>query len=477
MDSRSSGISGPPPDPGRPKARKAKRRGLLLTVINRPDMPVGQAQPFAVQPPPDAAAPAFFPTAPARVEDCGLPVTRLADLLLKHLYFKSPVSAKDWGVMVKLPYATVVPAIQSLVEQGWAQTIGRMGGAANGGEFGESLGYLITDPGRGRARDILTRDHYVGPAPVTFVQYEESVRSQISQVDVTAAWLTRALQHLTLSPDLLVQLGPPINARAPLFLYGAPGNGKTSIAEACADLLGAPIFIPYAMDIEGQIMRMFDPLHHVEIKREMPPQLDTRWVLVKRPFVKVGGELTLSQLSPSFDALMRYYEAPVHLKANGGIFLLDDFGRQDVPPRSLLNRLIVALERRVDYLNLSGAGMAVAAPFEAMVVFSTNLEPADLVDEAFLRRVRYKIHVADPSPEEFRHIFERSCREAEIVFSEAGYNYVVDRYYKPFKRPFRGCQPRDILQQLDEAAYFLQRPPLLEKDLIDLACRSYFVMA
>ena len=126
---------------------------------------------------------------------------------------------------------------------------------------------------------------------MTFVQYEESVRTQISQVDVTAAWLTRALQHLTLSPDLLVQLGPPINARAPLFLYGAPGNGKTSIAEACADLLGAPIFIPYAMDIEGQIMRMFDPLHHVEIKREMPPQLDTRWVLVKRPFVKVGGEL------------------------------------------------------------------------------------------------------------------------------------------------------------------------------------------
>src|SRR5437660_156437 len=353
-------------------------------------MPVGP-QSFAVQPTQEPSLPEFIPAAPTRIEDSGLPVARLADLLLKHLYFKSPLAAKDWAASVCLPCQTVMAAVQGLVEQGWCQTIGRMAGPSANRDFGESLGYLINDPGRVRARDILARDHYVGRAPVPFLQYEESVRAQVSQADVTAAWLTRALQHLTLSPDLLVQLGPPINARAPLFLYGAPGNGKTSIAEACADLLGAPIFIPYAMDIEGQIMRMFDPLHHVEIKREMPPQLDTRWVLVKRPFVKVGGELTLPQLSPSFDALMRYYEAPVHLKANGGIFLLDDFGRQDVPPRSLLNRLIVALERRVDYLNLSGAGMAVAAPFEAMVVFSTNLEPADLVDEAFLRRVRYKI--------------------------------------------------------------------------------------
>jgi len=344
-------------------------------------------------------------------------------------------------------------------------------------DFGESLGYLISDPGRVRARDVLARDHYVGPAPVPFLQYEASVRAQVSQVDVTAAWLQRALQHLTLSPDLLVQLGPPVNARAPLFLYGAPGNGKTTIAEACAHLLGEPIYIPYAIDIEGQIMRLYDPLHHQREPRQLPPSFDGRWLLIKRPFVKAGGELTTAQLSPSFDPLMRYYEAPIHLKANGGIFLLDDFGRQDSSPRALLNRLIVALERRIDYLTLAGAGMAVGAPFEAMVVFSTNLEPASLVDEAFLRRVRYKIHVPDPTPLEFRQIFERSCKEFEIVFNEAGYNYVLDRYYKPFKRPFRGCQPRDILNQLDEVAYFLGRPPRLEPELIDLACRSYFVQA
>ena len=184
---------------------------------------------MAIQPAPPAVTPEFFPIAPARTEDSGLPVARLADLLLKHIYFKSPLSAKDWAAALCLPYATITPAIQSLVEQGWAQTIGRMAGPSMSADFGESLGYLISDPGRVRARDILARDHYVGPAPVPFRQYEESVRAQVSQVDVTAAWLQRALQHLTLSPDLMVQLGPPVNARAPLFLYGAPGNGKTSL--------------------------------------------------------------------------------------------------------------------------------------------------------------------------------------------------------------------------------------------------------
>src|SRR5256886_2208764 len=266
-----------------------------------------------------ATTPAFVPTAPARTEDSGLPVARLADLLLKHIYFKSPLSAKDWAAALCLPYSTVTPAIQSLVEQGWCQTIGRMAGPAMSHDFGESLGYLISDPGRLRARDVLARDHYVGPAPVPFLQYETSVRAQVSQADVTAAWLTRALQHLTLSNDLLVQLGPPVNARAPLFLYGAPGNGKTTIAEACAELLGEPIYIPYAIDIEGQVMRLYDPLHHQRGQRQLPMNFDARWVLIKRPFVKAGGELTTAPLSPSFDPLTRYYEAPIQLKANGGV--------------------------------------------------------------------------------------------------------------------------------------------------------------
>src|SRR2546423_12781286 len=214
-------------------------------------------------------------------------------------------------------------------------------------------------------------------------------------------------------------------------------------------------------------MRLYVPLHHQRVQRQLPMNFDARWVLIKRPFVKAGGELTTAQLSPSFDPLMRYYEAPIQLKANGGIFLLDDFGRQDSSPRALLNRLIVALERRIDYLTLAGAGMAVGAPLEAMGVFSTNLEPWSHVGDACLRRVRYKIHVPDPIPIEFRQIFERACKEFEIVFSEAGYHYVLDRYYKPFKQPYRGCQPRDILNHLEETAYYLALPPLLAPDLID----------
>src|SRR5256714_2271820 len=340
---------------------------------------------MAIQPPPQATAPEFVPTAPARVEDSGLPVARIADRLLKHIYFKSPMQAKDWADALCLPYQTVTPAIQSLVEQGWCQTIGRMAGPTLSHDFGESLGYLISDPGRLRARDVLARDHYVGPAPVPFAQYEASVRAQVSQADVTAAWLTRALQHLTLSPDLLVQLGPPVNARAPLFLYGAPGNGKTTIAEACAELLGEPIYIPYAIDIDGQVMRIYDPLHHQRVQRQLPMNFDARWVCVKRPFVKAGGELTTAQLSPSFDPLMRYYEAPIHLKANGGIFLLDDFGRQDSSPRALLNRLIVALERRIDYLTLAGAGMAGRAPLPGVGGFRDTPPPRPPLREGFLR--------------------------------------------------------------------------------------------
>jgi hypothetical protein len=421
----------------------------------------------------EAAPPAFRPKKPSRPDEVGLSTNRLADLLLKHLYFKSPMSGLEWAAAIHLPYAVLAAALQNLIEQNLCQKLGRVASAATGQDFGETMGYQLSEQGRARARELLERDHYVGPAPVRFAAYETSIREQALDIDVNRSRLTSALSHLVLSEDLLAELGPPIASRAPMFLYGAPGNGKTSIAEACAGLLGDHIFIPYAVDVEGQTVRIFDPLHHQAAAED--PAADQRWVPVERPFVKVGGELTPAMLGATFDPLLRFYEAPIHLKANGGIFLLDDFGRQDASPRALLNRLIVSLERRVDFLNLASAGKTVAVPFEAMVVFSTNLDPASLVDEAFLRRVRYKVFVPDPTEPEFRRIFERACIELAVPFDEKGYGDLLDRYYKKVKRPLRGCQPHDLLQALTEHALFQERPPRLEPDLIDMACDSYFV--
>lgn len=427
---------------------------------------------MAIQPV-EAEAPPFRPIKPSRPEDVGVSVGRLADLLLKHLYFKSPISGKDWAAALHLPYGVLVPAIQNLVEQSLCQKLGRVSTTTAGQDFGEAMGHALTEQGRSRARELLDRDQYVGPAPVAFDAYDASIREQAVDVVVNRARLAAALAHLTFGDDLLVQLGPPIAVRAPMFLFGAPGNGKTSIAEACAALLGDPIFVPYAVEVEGQVVRLFDPLHHRPVQQD--PAADGRWVAIHRPFVKAGGELTPAMLAATYDSLLRFYEAPIHLKANGGIFLLDDFGRQDASPRALLNRLIVSLERRVDYVNLASAGKTVAVPFEAMVVFSTNLDPAALVDEAFLRRVRYKIFVPDPTEPEFRRIFERACAQLMVPFDEKGYTDLLDRHYRQARRPLRGCQPRDLLQALRETALFLGRPPRLEPDLIDLACRSYFV--
>src|SRR2546428_7266210 len=296
----------------------------------------------------EAAAPAFRPQKPSRPDEVGLSTNRLADLLLKHLYFKSPMSGQEWAAAIHLPYAVLAAAVQNLIEQSLCQKLGRVASTATGQDFGEAMGYQLSEQGRARARELLERDHYVGPAPVRFAAYETSIREQAVDLDVNRSRLTSALSHLVLSEDLLTELGPPIASRAPMFLYGAPGNGKTSIAEACAGLLGDRIFIPYAVDVEGQTVRIFDPLHHQAAAED--PAADQRWVPVERPFVKVGGELTPAMLGATFDPLLRFYEAPIHLKANGGIFLLDDFGRQDASPRALLNRLIVSLERRAGLL-------------------------------------------------------------------------------------------------------------------------------
>ena len=277
----------------------------------------------------------------------------------------------------------------------------------------------------------------------------------------------------------LARIGPAANSGNSLFLYGSPGNGKTSIARAIGQMvLGEQMYIPYAVDIDGQVIKVFDNLNPVLIQDDVGTgggmRRDPRWVKIKRPFIVVGGELTLAGLDLQFDDVNKFYEAPFQMKANGGLFLIDDFGRQQVRPRDLLNRWIVPLENRVDYLTLHN-GRKIEIPFNVLVVFSTNLPPKDLVDEAFLRRIRHKIEIVDPTYEEYKEIFRRMADAKKIQFDEKGLAYLLQEWYIKRNRKLRSNHPRDILEQLLDISSYLNVEPSMTKDLLDRACESYFV--
>jgi predicted ATPase with chaperone activity len=266
-------------------------------------------------------------------------------------------------------------------------------------------------------------------------------------------------------------------------MYGPPGNGKTTIAQAVGRMiLGSPMWIPYAVDVDGQVIRVFDNVNHEVANGDNDPRrpgttnerFDQRWIRVKRPVIMVGGELTLETLDLVYDPINKYYEAPFQMKANGGMFLIDDFGRQQVRPRDLLNRWIVPLESRVDFLTLS-TGRKIEIPFNVLIVFSTNMPPADLVDEAFLRRIPHKIEVGDPSFEEFREIFKRMCEAKRVPYDEKGLAYLLQKWYVDVSRNLRSVHPRDILEQIIDISKYENRPPALTKDLLDRAAKAYFV--
>jgi hypothetical protein len=265
-----------------------------------------------------------------------------------------------------------------------------------------------------------------------------------------------------------------------MFLFGAPGNGKTAIAERITKLMGDFIFIPYAAEVDGAIITIFDGINHRPVEelegddRPKRPTWDLRWVKIERPVVMVGGELTMASLDLLWNDAGKFYEAPLQMKANGGMFLIDDFGRQMIRPQDLLNRWIVPLEKRVDFLNLV-TGKKIAIPFDQLIVFSTNLDPEDLVDDAFLRRIKFKINVVDPAEDQFRAIFLVVAERRGIEFDEGMFQHMLEAFYHPVGRPLRMCQPRDIIDQILAIAKYKMVPPSMSRELIDRACETYFV--
>jgi predicted ATPase with chaperone activity len=420
------------------------------------------------------------PPRPGSVAETGLTLGFLADLALKVLYFRGYITAAEVAEEMRLPFTGVVEDVMAFLKRDMFCEIKGSGG------FGRSAyEYTITAKGIARAREILERSQYVGPAPVALPDYNEGIRLQpmLTQV-IHPEELTQAVSHLVIDQEMLEMLGPAVNSGRSIFLYGDPGNGKTVMAESIGRMvLGAEMYIPYAVEVGGVVIKVYDVVNHHAVPEPdqdragtgpLQPRHDRRWIRIKRPVITVGGELTLETLDLVWDDASKYYEAPFQMKANGGMFLIDDFGRQLVRPRDLLNRWVVPLEKRYDYLTLH-TGQKLEVPFEVLIVFSTNLEPRTLVDEAFLRRIRHKIYVGDPSFENFREILRRECEQRDIPFDEAGMAYLLHEYYIKPEKPLRACHPRDLLDEIVDISSYLNVPRTLSKELIDRACRAYFV--
>ncbi|MEN3337291.1 MAG: hypothetical protein V7647_967 [Acidobacteriota bacterium] len=422
-----------------------------------------------------AAAAPEPPPPPATLEATGLNPDTLSQLLLKSL-IAGEASGTGLADKLRLPYSV----LETLVEHARIEKLIEVRGATGTGTA--AYRYVLTDLGRDRANQFLDICRYVGAAPVPLAQYNAYVRAcMAARPYLDRERLSLGFDHLVVNKGMFDQLGPAVNSGKALFLYGAPGNGKTVVAEGIGRALGGEMFIPYAVDVDGQQITMFDPVNHQAITSAAEHQSvittavhDRRWERIRRPVVVVGGELTLEMLDLTFNPISKFYEAPIQMKANGGVFVVDDFGRQRIPPRDLLNRWIVPLESRVDYLTLH-TGRKFEVPFNVFIVFATNLKPESLADEAFLRRIPYKILAQNPTVDEYCRIFELNCKRRNLPFDAVMVEYLERTYYKPRGLQMRACHPRDLLDQVVDICRYQNREPVITRELLDAACGSYFL--
>lgn len=422
------------------------------------------------------------PAAPRTLEEAGLSKDLMIQLVLKSLHFAGELTGTAIAERLGVTFPIVEPALDLIKAQHQCEIVG---GALLGGS---SYRYRITDAGRTRAAMFLDQNGYVGVAPVPIAQYQEYMRRFRSATprSATPDRVRQAFGELVLSNRVLDQLGPAINAGRSLFIYGPPGNGKSLMTQRIRGLLDGAIAIPHAVEVEGQIVRIYDPVLHEEVPREPAlesttsvaldggPRFDGRWIRCRRPLVTVGGELTLDALDLAYGRQSGYYRAPVQVASNGGVLVIDDFGRQKCSPQELLNRWIGPLETRIDYLVLQ-SGQRIEVPFQVLVVFATNIRPTELVDEAFLRRIHFKIFAESPTVTDFMRIFERYCNKCDVAFDPALVEDLLLSYYHPRQLPLRGCHPRDIIDQALSLADYLGQPKVLTSEVLRAACQSYFV--
>ena len=416
-----------------------------------------------------------MPTEPRDIAATKIDSIDLLSLLMKLIYMEHLESIRQFVESIKLPYNLVHDLVQMAIDRKLIQTLG-----TRESENLLDMKYAFTEAGQRWVLDALNQTRYIGPAPVTLEEFSYQVNLQkVTNETITFDRIRNGLGDMVFEDSIIESVGPALNSGRAILLYGPPGNGKTSVALSFASVFTDVIYVPYAVIVEGQIMRIYDPSLHTVLSS--PPtsegevlsfvrheEYDARWVPCRRPFVVTGGELTLEMLDLRYDAMANYYEAPLHVKALGGCFVIDDFGRQLVSPKNLLNRWIVPLENKYDYLKLH-TGKSFTIPFEELVIFSTNLEPEDLMDPAFLRRLPYKIEVGGPSLEIYKRIFEKECEKQGLPLPDVAFAYIVDKVINEKGLELAAYQPKFIVDQVIATCRFMGQGVHFEPRFINYA--------
>jgi hypothetical protein len=420
-------------------------------------------------------APRSLPPLPKTVNDTGLSHLLLVELVAKSIFVTGRINLPMLAARLKLAINVLNEVLGFMVGEHLAEIVRR-------GATDIDVEYQLTDNGKRRATQFMERCRYIGPAPVTLAAYRAMTEQQSVRLNrVSRPQLQAAFADVLLNPGLLEQVGAAMNSGRPLFLYGPAGSGKTYLAERLGRLMQGLVVLPYAIEVDNEIIQLFDSLVHEPVAADAEHQEldrradDSRWLLCKRPVVLAGGELTLDMLDLRFECRAGFYQAPPHMKANNGLFIVDDLGRQQVAPQDLMNRWIVPLDRAYDQLSLH-TGYRFTVPFDVSVVFATNLRVEQLADEAFLRRLGYKIHVGALSSEEYRAVFCRQANALEIAFNEAAFSYLLDTLHQNSGRPLLACTPRDLLGQVVDYARYVGETPRMTAPALKRAWHTYFAV-